>query len=114
MLFRASFPPRRTIVTIVLAALLAASLVANVVLLRLASRPLYAEGERPLIERTVALAAGGSPARAEELRASTVPIVVEAGGGRCVELRRRDGRGYGGACYDAGGRLTRESAGVTN
>jgi hypothetical protein len=90
--------------------LLMASMVANVLLYRKASRPLFAEADRPLIERTIAL----SPHMdSDDIRAVTFPIVMRWGHRTCVELRRYDGLGYSGACYDRRGRLIEEAAGVT-
>jgi hypothetical protein len=90
--------------------LLMTSVAGNVLLYREASRPLFDEGDRPLIERTVAL----SPRMdSDDIRAVTFPIVMRHGQRTCVELRRYDGLGYSGACYDGGGRLIEEMAGVT-
>ena len=54
---------RRHAILWILVLLLAASLVANVLLYRKANRPLFDEGERPLVERTVAGAGARSPHR---------------------------------------------------
>jgi hypothetical protein len=94
---------------LVLLLLLTASLAANLLLYRMASRPLFEEGDRPLIERTIAL----SPRMgSEDIRAVTFPIVMRRGDRACVELRRYDGLGYSGACFDRQGRLIEETAGV--
>ena len=108
------FPARHRLIIGALALLLLASLAANVILYPLASRSLYSEGDRPLIERTIALAAAGSTSRADEIRSETFPIVVNTGGGSCVELRDRNASGHYGACYDRHGRLIEESGSVVN
>ena len=95
--------------TAALLLLLMASLAGNLLLYRQARRPLFEEADRPLIERTVAL----SPFMgSQDVRAVTFPIVMRQGRRTCVELRRYDGLGYSGACYDRQGRLIEESASV--
>jgi hypothetical protein len=102
--------PRQPLV-VALLLLLMASVAGNVLLYRQANRPLFEEVDRPLIERTIALSRGmGS----ENIRTVTFPIVMRWGHRTCVELRRYDGLGYIGACYDRRGRLIEETAGVTN
>ncbi|HET9638167.1 MAG TPA: hypothetical protein VFP12_03080 [Allosphingosinicella sp.] len=103
-------PLRRHAILSALLLLLAVSLVANVLLYRQASRPLFEEADRPLIERTIAR----SPRiGSEDVRSVTFPIVMRRGDRTCVELRRYDRLGYTGACYDRQGRLIEETAGVT-
>ncbi len=82
--------PRRNAILGALLLLLTGSLVANALLYRKASRPLFDEGDRWLIERTIARSL--HPA---QLRAETSPIVMHMGGRNCVELRRHDGLGGG-------------------
>lgn len=79
--------PRKPLVAVLLL-LLVASLAANVLLYRKGSRPLFEEGDRPLIERTIAL----SPRMSleEDTRTVTFPIVMSWGDRTCVELRRYD------------------------
>ena len=97
---------RRHAILWTLLLLLAASLVANVLLYRKANRPLFDEGERPLVERTIAEAGARSrPNTANDIRAETFPIVMRLGDRTCVELRRHDELGHIGACYDHRGRL---------
>ena len=92
--------------------LLAASSVANLLLYRKAARPLFDEADRPLIERTIADAAARSKHTGpDEIRADAFPIVMRWGSRTCVELRRHDGLGYIGACYDRHGRLIEEAEG---
>lgn len=105
----AQWSPGKPLV-VALLLLLMASLAGNLLLYRQASRPLFEEGDRPLIERTIAL----SPMASEDTRAVTFPIVMSWGDRTCVELRRYDGLGYSGACYDREGRLIEERAGVVN
>jgi hypothetical protein len=92
--------------------LLALSLAGNALLLyRQASRPLYTEGDRPLIDRTIAHFAALEGMSEAEIRAHSFPIVMRQGERTCVELRY--GRlGHRGACYDRSGRLIEETASV--
>lgn len=100
--------PRKPL-TVALLLLLTASIAANVLLYREASRPLFDEADRPLIERTIAR----SPCMgSDDVRAVTFPIVMRHGHRTCVELRRYDGLGYSGACYDSRERLIEEVDGV--
>lgn len=94
--------------------LLTASLAANLLLYRQASRPLFREADRPLIERTVAHFAGMARVPPDRVRTETFPIVMRWGRRTCVELRRRDGLGYSGACYDLQGRLIEEAEGPSH
>ena|SRR5215213_1499691 len=103
---------RRNAILWTLLLLLAASLVANMLLYRKASRPLFEEGDRPLIERTIASAARSQRVSPDEIRADAFPIVMRSARRTCVELRRYDRLGYSGACYDRGGRLIEETEGV--
>ncbi len=105
---------RHGIVLGLLLLLLVASAALNILLLyRQANRPLFEEGDRPLIERTIAHFAAQGPNSEEEIRANSFPIVVRLGNMRCVELRY--GRqGHQGACYDPSGQLIQESAGATH
>lgn len=106
---------RRNAILWTLVPLLAVSLVANVLLYRKASRPLFDEGDRPLIERTIADAAARSKhIGPDEIRATAFPIVMRWGHRTCVELRRYDRLGYIGACYDRSGRLIEEADGVAH
>lgn len=106
---------RRKAILSTLLLVLAASLAANLFLYRQASRPLFDEGDRPLVERTIAGAAVRSRAEsAGDIRAETFPIVMRLGDRTCVELRRHDGRGHTGACYDRWGQLIEESASVVD
>jgi|GEM_PF-6335913 len=94
--------------------LLTASVAGNLLLYRQGSRPLFAEHDRPLVERTVALFARSEPARAEEIRTASFPMVMGlADGVKCVELRRHDRLGYLLACYDRRDKLILEMEGVT-
>jgi len=105
--------PRKPLV-VALLLMLAASLVANLLLYRKASRPLFEEGDRPLIERTIAEAGARTrPDSADDIRAETFPIVMRRGHQTCVELRRYDRLGYIGACYDRQERLIEETEGVS-
>lgn len=94
--------------------LLAASVVANLILYRRASRPLLTEGDRPLIERTVAMFAASGRTSAADIRGQSFPIVLHLGDRTCVELRRHDGLGHQSACYDRRGRLIEETESVVN
>ena len=95
--------------------LLAASLAANAFLYREASRALFEEHDRPLIDRTVALFARLQPAEAEEIQAATFPMVMHLNDGmRCVELRRRDGLSHYTACYDRRDQVVLEMQGVSH
>jgi hypothetical protein len=98
----------------VLLLLLVASGALNIVFLyRQANRPLFAEGDGPLIERTIAHFAAQGPNSEEEIRANSFPIVLRLGDRRCVELRY--GRqGHQGACYDLSEQLIEETEGVTH
>lgn len=98
-----------TPLVIALLLLLLASVAGNILLYRKASRPLFEEGDRPLIERTISLFLRMNP---EGIRAMTFPIVMRQGDRTCVELRQHDGRGHFGACYDGQGRLIQKSEGV--
>jgi hypothetical protein len=100
---------RRPLVVILLL-LLMASFAGNILLYRQASRPLFEEGDRPLIERTVALF---PRMNREDIRTVTFPIVMRQGDRTCVELRRHDGLGHFGACYDGDGRLIQQTEGVS-
>lgn len=100
---------RPLVVTLLL--LLIASVAGNILLYRQASRPLFREGDRPLIERTIALFPSTNP---EDLRAMTFPIVMRQSDRTCVELRLHDGRGHFGACYDGQGRLVQQTEGVSS
>jgi hypothetical protein len=85
--------------------ILIVSVVGNIALYKRATRPLYHEGDRPLIERTVALAASMEHSSPDRIMARTFPITMRIGGGRtCVELRDLDGAGFHGACYASDGR----------
>ena len=96
-----------------LALLLIGSLVGNVFLYRKATLPLYDTADRPLIERTIALAAAVERTDNATLRAHSFPIVFHLGGGRtCVELRDLDDRGHYTACYDRSGRQVEQIVGV--
>ena len=95
-----------------LLALLALSLAANVYLYPRATRPLYWDYDRLLIERTVARAAARERTDAETIRAQSFPIVLHLPGRTCVEMRNTDGSGFHGACYDRDGRVTEEIDGV--
>ncbi len=101
--------PRKPLVAALLL-LLMASLAGNALLYRQATRPLFDEADRPLIERTIALTPRmGS----EDSRTVTFPIVMRQGDRTCVQLRRYDRLGYAGACFDRQGRLIEETASVT-
>ncbi len=107
-------PLRRNAILGALLLLLAGSLAANVLLYRQASRPLFEEGDRPLIERTIARAGARTrPDSSDDIRAQTFPIVMRRGHQTCVELRRYDRLGYIGACYDRQERLIEETEGVS-
>jgi hypothetical protein len=95
---------------VILLLLLIASIAGNILLYRQARRPLFNNGERPLIERTIALFPGTDP---EEIRAMTFPIVMRQGDRTCVEMRLHNGRGHYGACYDGQGRLIQQTEGVS-
>ena len=88
--------------------LLTVSAVGNVILYGKASRPLFAEGDRPLIERTVAHFAALNRTSDSEVRAQSFPLVLHLSDRTCVELRRDYGRGHRGACYDRRDRLLEE------
>jgi hypothetical protein len=96
--------------------LLTASVAGNLYLYPRATRPLFEERERdrPLIERTHALAAANERVSVDMDRAHSFPIATHRGDRTCIELRARDGLGYSGACYDRGGTMVEESAGVTD
>jgi hypothetical protein len=94
--------------------LLAISVAWNILLYRQASRPLYAEGDRALIDRTVARAVAAAQTNAGDIREQSFPIVLHLADRTCVELRRHDGRGHEGACYDRRDRLIEETASVVN
>jgi hypothetical protein len=96
---------------IALLLLLAASLAANLLLYRKANRPLFEEGDRPLIERTVGLFTRGGANHAA-IEAETFPLVMRLSDRTCVELRRHDGRGYQRACYDGRNRPIEQSEGI--
>jgi hypothetical protein len=102
----------KVVAGVLLLLLLAISLAANAYLYSLATRPLYAASDRPLIERTLARAAIAERTNPEELRAGTFPIVLEIGGRTCVDIRNTDGGGHYAACYDRAGRLVEQIAGV--
>ncbi|MEA3009861.1 MAG: hypothetical protein QOJ91_1553 [Sphingomonadales bacterium] len=94
--------------------LLVASVAGNALLYRKASRPLFEEADRPLIECTIARAAARSQhVDADDIRSHSFPIVMRRGFQTCIELRRYDRRGYIGGCYDRQGRLIEETAGVS-
>jgi hypothetical protein len=100
---------RRRVVALLV--LLIASFAGNVVLYREASRPLFHEADRPLIERTIVHFAHSARVSPDQIRAETFPIVMRWGHRTCVELRRNDGLGYSGACYDRQERLIEEAEG---
>lgn len=93
--------------------LLTASLVGNVLLYPLATRPLFDEGDRPLVDRTVA-AASHLP------RSEFFPIVYRRHGEAgepsltCVELRSRHRLGHYGTCYDVNGHVVEERQSVVD
>jgi hypothetical protein len=103
--------PRTALLVLLLVLLLAASVSGNLLLYRKSSRPLFHEADRPLIDRTIVRFAGLSRVPAERIRAETFPIVMRWGRRTCVELRRKDGTGYSGACFDRQGRLIEEAEG---
>jgi hypothetical protein len=94
--------------------LLAASLLGNVLLYRQATRLLFDEDDQPLIDRTAAHFARSARTSATNIKAESFPIVMRFGDRTCIELRRHDRLGRQGACYDRGGRLIEETAGVVN
>ena len=87
---------------IILSLLLWLAVVAILFLYDRARRPLFHEYDRPLIERTLQLAAGETPDELEFYRRHTFPVVMELPDQTCVELRSvlRGGSGSYLACYD--------------
>ena len=104
--------PRRRLIFGALLLLFVASLAANLILYRQATRPLFEEGQQSLVDRTVASFAASGPVGAAEIRSQTRPIVMRLGDRTCVELRRHDGLGYQTACYDRGGGVIETIEGV--
>lgn len=95
--------------------MLMGSLAGNVALYQRATRPLYAESDQPLIDRTLAMAAVTERTSPENLRAQTFPISMSLGGGRtCIEIRDLGGHGSHGACYDRAGRLIEQIDSVSD
>jgi hypothetical protein len=104
----------KRLVVALLVMLLVASLAANLILYRKPGRPLFGEGDRPLIERTVRLfVLDGITSRAD-IERETFPIVMRLSDRTCVELRRHDGRGRRAACYNRRGRVTEEIDSVSD
>jgi hypothetical protein len=106
---------RRSLILGLLLLVLAASLAANLILYRQASRPLYTERDRPLVDRTIAHFAASARMSEAQIRAQSFPIVLSMGRDlNCVELRRYDGLGSQSACYDAQGRVVSEAESVVH
>jgi hypothetical protein len=103
---------RQKLVLTAIIILLTASLAANLVLYRQASRPLYESNDRPLIDRTIALGATRERTSVAAIEAEFFPIVMRHVDHTCVELRSYDGLGHVGACYDRAGRVVEETASV--
>jgi hypothetical protein len=95
-------PSRRQILLALFGTLFAASLTANIILYPRATRALFEEGDRPLIERTIAEAGGRA---FNERMGAYFPIVMRVESGTCVELRSSQGLGAYTRCYDQAGRV---------
>ncbi len=105
---------RRQAILGILLLLLAISIAGNIILYRQASRSLFAEEDLPLIERTIAMFAASGSTNPADIRAQAFPIVLHQGDRTCVELRRYDGLGHQGACYDRSDRLIGQIESVTD
>jgi hypothetical protein len=104
---------RRRLAMPLLLILLVASLAGNIILYPRATRPLFSEGDRPLIQRTIAAAA--SSGEHEEQMRTLFPVVMHLADRSCVELRSRYERGHYGACYNSRtGELLDQTASVSH
>jgi|GEM_PF-4092713 len=86
---------------LILALVLAASVIGLAVLYPRATRQLVAPHEQPLVERAQRAAAAAFGTNSEEITRSTFPIAIQLSDRTCLELRptRRGDGGYL-ACYD--------------
>ena len=93
---------RNTRIIVLLSALLALSLVANLYLYSRSGRPVVQPGQEKLVERARRHAAAAYGADAAKQARATYPIVFELSDRTCVELRstREDRIGNFLACYN--------------